>query len=68
MSKTRRLFVCKLCSTAYCHPIVYCYDCPGHTEVREIPFPNEQGYFDGKNSMEQFRDWLHKHGLREGRC
>ena len=65
---TRRLYVCKLCSLAYCHPINYCYECPGKTEVRDVPFPNARGYFEGKDSMEKYVAWLHSHGLKEGRC
>ncbi len=67
--KLRTLYVCNKCQTGYCHPLKYCYNCPGKIEPlekKELSFPKEKGYFEGPDSYEQFLDWVESKGLKFG--
>lgn len=61
--KTRKVYVCEMCSAGYFHPLVYCYKCPGRLKSRDLPWSEteKKGYFESdsnKTATQKLREWM----------
>lgn len=63
---TRTLYVCNLCSTAYCHPLQYCSTCPGKLSQTKIEYKFLSGNYSTAEWLKNHNKQLAIHGLKDG--